>query len=358
LHHHRARIAAKSQQKSARAESKIRDDTGAMRAVAAAALSALLVAGPAHAKPVLGITGDLPRFETLTAQQSVVHQAFLGWGQGLSYGSLFVSLFGTLTPVPMIHLGTGAGARGPGREAITPAQIASGAGDAYLFELNRRISQWGKGIYVRPLAEMNNYGNPWSGFTSSGAPKAGHSPADYRKAFARIYLILHGGAAAAVSARLTTLHEPGIARDLAPNPFPRLRILWSPLAGGNPRSAANDAKSYYPGAAFVDVEGADIFEETSGDTAPWRALEALRAAAVKHHRPFAIPEWGLIGVDDERFVKHMCRFLKSHPSTEEAGFDSSRPGSTLDLASKPKSRQAYRDCITPLGAPPPGWALG
>jgi hypothetical protein len=49
----------------------------------------------------------------------------------------------------MIHLGTGSGGRGPVKEAITPAQIAAGAGDSYLFELNRRISQWGKGIYVR-----------------------------------------------------------------------------------------------------------------------------------------------------------------------------------------------------------------
>jgi hypothetical protein len=329
-----------------------------MRALAVAALSALLLAGPAQARPVLGITGDLPRFEALTAQQSVVHQAFLGWGQGLSYGSLFVPLFGTLTPVPMIHLGTGSGGRGPVREAITPAQIAAGTGDSYLFELNRRIAQWGKGIYVRPLAEMNNYGNLWSGFTASGAPKAGHSPADYRKAFARIYLILHGGSAAAVTARLATLHEPGIAHDLASNPFPRLRIMWSPLAGGNPRSASNAAQSYYPGPAFVDVDGGDIFEETPGDTAPWRALEALHAAAVKHHRPFAVPEWGLIGVDDASFVRHMCRFLKSHPRTEEAGLDASKPGSVLDLMSKPRSRQAYRGCITPLGAPLPVWALG
>jgi hypothetical protein len=41
----------------------------------------------------------------------------------------------------MIHLGTGSGGRGPVKEAITPAQIAAGAGDSYLFELNRRISQ-------------------------------------------------------------------------------------------------------------------------------------------------------------------------------------------------------------------------
>src|ERR1700758_5495353 len=48
------------------------------------ALAALAFAGAAQAKPLLGIAGDLPRFETLTGQDSTVHQAFLGWGQGLS----------------------------------------------------------------------------------------------------------------------------------------------------------------------------------------------------------------------------------------------------------------------------------
>jgi hypothetical protein len=328
-----------------------------MRGLAVALLSALAVAAPAHAKPVLGITGDLPRFQTLTGQQSIVHQAFVGWGQGLSYGSPFVTLFGTLEPVPMIHLSTGA--RPPSKqEAITPAQIASGTGDSYLFALNQTISQWGKAIYVRPMAEMNNYGNLWSGFTKSGAAKAGHSPTDYRKAFARIYLILHGGSAATLNAKLRRLGLPGVAPDLASNPFPRLRVVWSPLAGGNPRIPANAAQNYYPGAAYVDVDGGDIFEEGLGDTAPWRDLEALYTAAVAHHRPFSVPEWGLFGVDDDLFVTHMCRFLKGHGRTEEAGFFESKPGALFDIAPKPKSKRAYHDCITPYGAALPSWAQG
>lgn len=322
--------------------------------VLAVVFAALALASAAQAKPLLGITGDLPRFETLTGQQSTVHQAFLGWGQGLSYGSPFVSLFGTLGPIPMIHLNTGLGSSG--KEAITPAKIAAGAGDAYLIALNQAIAQWGKGIYVRPMAEMNNYGNLWSGFTKSGGPKAGHSPADYRRAFARIYLILHGGSATSINAKLRALGEPTIAHDLARNPFPRLRIVWSPLAGGNPRIAANAAQNYYPGAAYVDVDAGDIFEETLGDTAPWNDLEALYTASIAHGKPFAIPEWGLFGVDDEKFVQHMCTFLKTHGRTEEASFFESKPGTIFDIAPKTKSRAVYRSCITPLGAAVPAWA--
>jgi hypothetical protein len=319
----------------------------------AVCLSALAFASSAQAKPLLGITGDLPRFETLTGQASTVHQAFLGWGQGLTFGSPFVSLFGTLTPIPMIHIGT---AKGVGsKETITPAQIAAGAGDGYLIALNQSIAQWGKGIYIRPMAEMNNYENPWSGFTKSGAAKPGHSPAAYRKAFARIYLIVHGGSAATINAKLESLGMPGISHDLAPNPYPRVRVVWSPLAGGNPRLAANDPQNYYPGRAYVDVDGGDIFEETLNDTAPWSYFEAIYKASVAHHRPFAVPEWGLLGVDDETFVQHMCTFLQTH-AIEEAGYYDSRPNGIPDLEPKPKSKAAYRSCVTPLGSALPAWA--
>jgi hypothetical protein len=317
-------------------------------------LGVLALTAPAQAKPLLGITGDLPRFATLTDQVSNVHQAFLGWTQGDAWGSPFVSLFGTLTPVPMIHLGTGA--KWPSRkEAISPAQIAAGHGDGYLIALNQAISDWGKAIYVRPMAEMNNYKTLWSGFRKNGSPKAQHSPADYKKAFARIYLIVHGGAAATINAKLKALGMPPISGDLASNPFPRVRVDWSPLAGGNPKIPANAAANYYPGPAYVDVDGGDIYDETGDVNVPWPDLEKFYAAALVHHRPFSVPEWGL-SIDDDVFIKHMCRFLMTHPVNEEAGFFESRPGSIWDIAPKPKSKKAYKNCITPYGGDLPAWA--
>jgi len=311
----------------------------------------LAFASNAQAKPLLGVLGNNARFASLSGQKSTVHLAFLGWGQGLSYGSSFVPLFRTLGPIPMIHLNTTAGA---GKEAITPAQIAAGKGDVYLMALNRAISQWGSGIYVRPMAEMNNSGNAWSGFTSSGQPKPGHSPADYKKAFQRIYLILHGGPAATISARLASLGMPGVSQDLASNPFPRLRVVWNPLAGGSPRIAANAPQNYYPGRAYVDVEGVDIYDESGG--APWQAAEDAYKTARSHGKPFAIPEFGLIGVDDPAFVTRACRFLKTQ-AVREASFYEGRPGGPFDLATKPRSRAAYRVCIPQLGATTlPAWA--
>src|SRR6188768_3459202 len=83
--------------------------------------------------PLLGITGNVARFQSQTGQASSVHHAFLGWGQGLSYGSTCAALFPTRAPIPMIHLGT-EGQSAP--EAITPGGIAAGQGDGYLIALN------------------------------------------------------------------------------------------------------------------------------------------------------------------------------------------------------------------------------
>jgi hypothetical protein len=54
----------------------------------------------------------------------------------------------------------------------------------------------------------------------------------------------------------------------------------------------------------------------------------------------------------------MCTWLGSHRTVEEAGFYESRSGSPYDIGPKAKSRDVYRQCITPLGAPLPRWASG
>jgi hypothetical protein len=175
------------------------------------------------------------------------------------------------------------------------------------------------------------------------------NPANYRKAFARIYVIVHGGPA--VAAKLKALGLPPYrGPELAANPFPRVRILWSPLSNNV------DATPYWPGNAYVDVGGADIYKEASGDP-PWAKFDQLYKFVRAHHKPFAVPEWGLYGIDDPKFVHDMCTFLKTHV-TESEEFFTSKPGSIFDLGNKPKSRAVYKRCITRLAAPLPPWALG
>jgi hypothetical protein len=44
-----------------------------------------------------------------------------------------------------------------------------------------------------------------------------------------------------------------------------------------------------------------------------------------------------------------AEFVRSHERTELIGYFSGRPGSTFDLASKPRSLAEYKRAIAPLG---------
>jgi beta-mannanase len=122
-------------------------------------------------------------------------------------------------------------------------------------------------------------------------------------------------------------------------------MVWNPQGYGAPDIPANSAGAYYPGDAFVDVVANDLYDQ--GFKAAWEANDALYAAHPR--KPYAIPEWGLWGIDDPAYVEKMAAWVKSHPRMELLAYFSSRPGSLWDLASKPRSRAAYRRTITPLG---------
>jgi hypothetical protein len=293
-------------------------------------------------KPLLGVAGDTGRFQTQTSQRTSVPSVFLGWGQGQTWGSPFARLFATLPPIPMIHIGT----KLPRvqREAISPQGIAQGRGDSYLSALAEAVAAYNSRIYVRFLAEMNNPGTLYSPRDRRGRSRGpSHSPAQYVRAFRRAYLILHGGTADELNAKLRAARLPGVSRDVPVNPASRLTIIWNPVAG------ISLATEFYPGNAYVDMVGNDMYASTPG-IASYAANEQLyRRYASK---PYALPEWGLQGIDDETFVRRICAFLKARARTRLAAYYEARPGSPFDLASKPKSRAEYKRCVTPIGAVP------
>jgi hypothetical protein len=292
-------------------------------------------------KPLLGIKGNADRFQSLTGQHSAVGHVIVGWNQGATWGSPFVKLFATMGDVPMLGMSTRQGTL----EAITPQQIAQGKGDAYLVALNTAISEWGKAIYIRPFGEMNGYWNAYCAFTKSGKAKPGHSTAWFRKAFVRLYLIVHGGTAVEINAKLHKLGLPPVAGDLPVNPFPLVKVIWNPQGYGAPDIPGNRAQAYYPGDAYVDVVGNDLYDIKG--KAEWAANEVLYRAHPK--KSYAFPEWGLWGIDDPDFVRKMGSFVRSHPRVELLAYFESVPGSIFDLATKPLSRAAYRAQITTLG---------
>lgn len=293
----------------------------------------------ALAAVLLGLHGDPARFRSQTGQQTRIRHTFVSFAQTAALGRIAANA----GPVPMLALNTGAyGAH----ESATPRGIALGRNDAFLIRLNGVVNEWsGDRFYVRPFPEMNAWWESNSAYDRSGKPRGGAYTTEWnRKALARIAVLLRGGVQVDVNRRLAKLGLPGIHQDLAIT-TPKLRIVWNPQGFGAPDLPGNSAQAYYPGDAYVDVVGDDLYD-IRGHGATWKAAEALyRAHPTK---AFAFPEWGLWGVDDPQFVRDMATWVRTHRRTEFIAYFSGKPGSVWDLAAKPRSRAAYRSLITPL----------
>jgi hypothetical protein len=308
-----------------------------------AVLVVLVLPASSGAAVRLGVAGDKARFRSQTGQRSQVELAFMNWGSGMNNPSWLDNFFAAHGPMPMISFGTkGKG----GVEAIKPRGIASGRGDGYLIELSNAISRYGKPVYMRPLAEMNGHWNYYCAYNRNGSYRGdAYSTANFRNAFRRIYLILHGGTLAEINPRLANRGMPPVrsSTDLPSNTL--VRVVWNPQGFGSPNLAQNSANSYYPGNSFVDVVANDLYDIRF--KAEWDANLALfRSHPSKR---YAIGEWGLWGIDDPAFVRRMASFVRNHPRVEAIVYYKSERGSIFDLGSKPKSLAAYKRYIIPLG---------
>jgi hypothetical protein len=302
----------------------------------AVVLAVLALAAPAaHStgRLSLGVLGSPESFDHLTGQRSATRLIIAGWGQ-----ASFAQMFSTMGERPMLGLSSGTGF-----EAITSGAIAGGRGDDYLVELNHAVHEWARPIYIRPFGEMNGHWNTYCAYNQNGTPRdASHSTAAFRKAFARIYLAVHGDPA--IGAKLRRLGLPAF-RGGSLERNPNAIVVWNPQGYGSPDLPGNSAAAYYPGDAYVDVVGDDLYD--IGFRPQWAAAQALYDA--HPGKPFAFPEWGLWGIDDPGFVGQMASFLKTHRRTVLAVYYSGQQGSIFDLASKPRSLAAYRQSVAPLG---------
>ncbi|MDF2695624.1 MAG: hypothetical protein K0S65_4007 [Labilithrix sp.] len=292
----------------------------------------LCLAFPASgaARPLLGVHGAVDRFAQLTGQRSQVRHIFFGWGN-----TRFDQNFPADGRTPMLAMIP---------TTISPLAIARGSGDDYLFALNDWLARRGGVAYVRPMPEMNGHWNAYCAYTKSGRAKGpAYSTAAFKKAFARIAVLVRGGPAASVNAQLARLKLPPVSRDLPA--LSGVRIVWNPQGYGSPDLRGNSAQAYYPGDRYVDVVANDLYYIRG--KAAWAAAEQLYRAHPS--KPYAFAEWGLWGLDAPSFVEEMAQFVRTHRRVELVAYYSGRRGSPWDLASKPRSRAAYRRLIVPLG---------
>src|SRR5688500_16851184 len=151
-------------------------------------VSVLCLAFPAAgaARPLLGVHGAGDRFTQLTGQRSHVRHIFFGWGN-----TRFDQNF--------------------------PADGHALRGGA---------------AYVRAMHEMNGHWNAYCAYTKSGLAKGpAYSTAAFKKAFARIAVVVRGGPAASVDAQLARLKLPPVSRDLPA--LSGVRIVWNPQGCGS-----------------------------------------------------------------------------------------------------------------------------
>jgi hypothetical protein len=315
-----------------------------IRVALLAGLVLAVAAAPAAAKPYLppsgkvwnGVTGNVPAapFSTQTGKHPAVWQFFMDWGSRLD--PWFAQAKAERSR-PMFHITTG----------IAPGAIAAGAGDAYLVQVNRSIAASGQVTYIRLMAEMDGYWNPYCAFNQNGSSRGkGHSTTAFKQAWRRAVLIVRGGPVAAINAQLRALHMPplrGASGSLARVP---VAFMWVPQVAGAPDTAANSPAAYWPGAKYVDWVGTDFYSKFPN----WAGLE--RFYAHSYGKPFVFGEWALWGADNPGFVHQLFGWVRAHKRVRMLSYNQgNRTSGPFQLKNYPQGRKAIaKELSSPLFA--------
>jgi hypothetical protein len=250
-----------------------------------------------------GDPADFGHFSMAVHKHPAVIESFRSWGSDF-HGS--IGRWRTARARPMIHITTADSH--DGHEIYTPEAIAQGDGDDYLIRLNRLF--WAKKMraYVRPLGEPNRCINVYASYDCEGRLRdSAHTPFWYRRAFQRIYILLHGGGKRAkIDARLAKVGLPPLSHEVIGLPRSPIGVLWSTLPAGSPTVPQNRPRYFYPGNAYVDWVGTDFYS----DNQDWKSLTGLYNRFSK--KPFAIPEFGVSSGDDPSYVQHLIAWVKHH----------------------------------------------
>ena len=239
-------------------------------------------------------------YQQAVGKHPAVYQVFAAWGEYLP--GIFADAAAARARL-MIHITTASGTR----EMITPEGIADGEGDAWLIALNHAMYASGHVTYIRLMAEMDAYWNPYSAFNADGSPRnASHSTVAFKQAWKRVTLILRGGRLARIDRQLARLGMPSL-RTRGDLTRPKAAMLWVPQVAGAPEVAANSPWAYWPGRRWVDWVGTDFygkFPNFSGLSSFYDAFPG---------QPFVFGEYALWGADDPGFVDQLLGWVRSHP---------------------------------------------
>jgi hypothetical protein len=298
-------------------------------APAAARDTGLTSAGvPPIGKTLLGAVGpDIEAFESLTHHRQLLHLIFGATGSGA------VALDKQAGRIPIASIEPGASMR----------DVAAGRVDAMLLSASAAYNALDWPVWVRPMPERNVHGIPDCVVTAGGAPRgAAFSARWFRKAFARITIIMHAGSPQSMNAKLRARGLPALSRGTTGIARSgKVLVMWNPQGVGSPDVAGNRTADYWPGPASVDIVADDLYSiRFNADFADMDAMYARYGG-----KPFVVTEWAPWGTDDPAFVGRMFDWAAAHSRT--AGivyFDRGWSGGagTFRIATKPKSLAKYR----------------
>ena len=135
---------------------------------------------------------------------------------------------------------------------------------------------------------------------------------------------------------------------------------WNPNACTNALPLSN----YYPGNAYVDIIGVDLYNADCTRQLPspsrwsWHVLYTepyglaqITAFAEEKGKPMSIPEWGLVGSsqgigDDPYYVAGIASYVRTHNVAFQSYFDSGANGILQLGPSVPKALAAYRQAFS------------
>ena len=162
--------------------------------------------------------------------------------------------------------------------------------------------------YIRPLGEPNRCLNVYAAYDCAGKHRdAAHSTRNYKRAFRRIYVIVHGGGKRRqIDRRLHAAGLPPLRSSLGGLPKAPVEVVWSTLPAGSPTVPHNRPAHFYPGSRWVDWAGTDIYS----DNQDWKSLRGLYNRF--SGKPFAITEWGVSTGDDSGFVGKLMGWVNRH----------------------------------------------
>jgi hypothetical protein len=226
---------------------------------------------------------------------------------------------------------------------LSPGSIAKGRGDTFLVQLNLLIAEKDEITYIRPLSEMNNANNPYSAYDRSGRSRGpAYTTGQFKRAWRRLTLILRGGEVGSINRKLRRLKMPRVRTGRKVLPKAPVALAWVPLSLGNPETAKNHPRHWWPGAAYVDWVGTTWYSKYRRSA----VFHGFYSNRIWRRKPFMFAEWGVWGAESPSFVRQFFGFLKSHRRVRMAVYyQSGSLKPEFRLSTHPRSRAALRRAV-------------